>query len=450
MSGSTSGLGQQRETNSDGDQPRTAPQPRVLIVTDNASERMGGEAVLPLEYFRRLRRRGIDAWLLAHERNRQELETLLPSERHRMTFLPDLRLHRLMWRLGERLPHRVSRMSTGLISGMATQLMAGRAAKRLVALHGVTVVHQPNPVSPRELSLLFGLGAPVIIGPMNGDMDFPPAFRSLEPPGVGWLVNVGRRLSEVAHLIVPGKRWAAALLAANARTRDGLPRRVRGAIIEVVENGIDPTSWDATRATPTPKPPRPDGRVQLLFVGRLIALKGVDFLLEAFRQVRDEEQTAALEFIGDGPKRLELAARARQLGLDDVITFTGWLTRPEVADRMSQADVFVLPSLCESGGNAVLEAMVAGVPVIATRWGGPADYLNDRCGLLVDPDSRRIRRGAGPGDASARPLARTPRGTGSKRPAARRPVLRLGAEDRPPPRDLPQVRDLVAAAGFPT
>ena len=51
MSGSTSGLGQQRETNSDGDQP-DAPQPRVLIVTDNASERMGGEAVLPLEYFR--------------------------------------------------------------------------------------------------------------------------------------------------------------------------------------------------------------------------------------------------------------------------------------------------------------------------------------------------------------------------------------------------------------
>jgi glycosyltransferase involved in cell wall biosynthesis len=109
--------------------------------------------------------------------------------------------------------------------------------------------------------------------------------------------------------------------------------------------------------------------------------------LEAFRKVRDEEPTAALEIIGEGPERSKLAARTRQLGLDDAVRFTGWLGRPEVADRMRQADVFVMPSLCESGGNVVLEAMVAGLPVIATRWGGPADYLNDRCGLLVDPDS---------------------------------------------------------------
>src|SRR3954447_14818497 len=126
MLDSFSELGRRQETGPGGDQPRTSTQPRVLIVTDNASERMGGEAVLPLEYFRRLRRRGIEAWLLAHERTRQELETLLPSERDRMTFLPDLWLHRLMWRLGKRLPYRISRMSTGLISSMVTQFMACR------------------------------------------------------------------------------------------------------------------------------------------------------------------------------------------------------------------------------------------------------------------------------------------------------------------------------------
>jgi glycosyltransferase involved in cell wall biosynthesis len=75
------------------------------------------------------------------------------------------------------------------------------------------------------------------------------------------------------------------------------------------------------------------------------------------------------------------------MDLDDAVTFTGWLARPEVADRMRRADVFVMPSLCDCGGSVVLEAMVAGLPVIATRWGGPADYLEDQCGLLVDPDS---------------------------------------------------------------
>src|SRR4051794_4842758 len=82
---SASELGQQQDAGPEGDPPRSAARLRVLIVTDNASERMGGEAVLPLEYFRRLRRRGIKAWRLAHERTRRELETLLPSELDRIT-----------------------------------------------------------------------------------------------------------------------------------------------------------------------------------------------------------------------------------------------------------------------------------------------------------------------------------------------------------------------------
>ena len=287
------------------------------------------------------------------------------------------------------------------------------------------MVHQPNPVSPRELSLLFGLE------PGPRDHRAHERRHGLSPrvplAGAPRRGVVGQRGTTALGGRPPDRPWQALGGGPAGRQRPDAGRLAAtgaGAIIEVVENGIDPTSWDATRATATPKPPRPDGRVQLLFVGRLIALKGVDFLLEAFRQVRDEEPTAALEFIGDGPKRLELAARARQLGLDDVITFTGWLTRPEVADRMSQADVFVLPSLCESGGNAVLEAMVAGVPVIASA-GRPRRLLErpmrpaGRSRLARDSSRGWPRRCFG---SSARPHSA---GTGSKRPAARRPVLRL-------------------------
>jgi glycosyltransferase involved in cell wall biosynthesis len=55
---------------------------------------------------------------------------------------------------------------------------------------------------------------------------------------------------------------------------------------------------------------------------------------------------------------------------------------------LQQADVFVLPSLFECGGAVVLEAMATGLPVIATAWGGPVDYLDQSCGILVKPDSR--------------------------------------------------------------
>ncbi|GAB5405583.1 MAG: hypothetical protein Aurels2KO_38140 [Aureliella sp.] len=70
------------------------------------------------------------------------------------------------------------------------------------------------------------------------------------------------------------------------------------------------------------------------------------------------------------------------------ISFTGWLTQMDCAQRLRSSDVLVLPSLLECGGAVVLEAMCMKMPVIATNWGGPADYLDDSCGLLIDPLSR--------------------------------------------------------------
>jgi glycosyltransferase involved in cell wall biosynthesis len=76
------------------------------------------------------------------------------------------------------------------------------------------------------------------------------------------------------------------------------------------------------------------------------------------------------------------------MGLKTVVKFSGFLSQPECAERLRQADIFVLPSLFECGGAVVLEAMAVGLPVIATAWGGPLDYLDSSCGILVEPSSR--------------------------------------------------------------
>ena len=68
--------------------------------------------------------------------------------------------------------------------------------------------------------------------------------------------------------------------------------------------------------------------------------------------------------------------------------FSGWLPQKECAHRLQAADVLVLPSLFECGGAVVLEAIATGLPVIATKWGGPMDYLDESCGILVNPRSR--------------------------------------------------------------
>src|SRR5205823_14341259 len=103
--------------------------------------------------------------------------------------------------------------------------------------------------------------------------------------------------------------------------------------------------------------------------------------------VTREIPTATLQIMGSGVMRQPLEAQATAAGLNGSVTFRGWVSQPECAKILGSADVFVLPSLYECGGAVVLEAMALGLPVIATDWGGPADYLDSSCGILVDPAS---------------------------------------------------------------
>ena len=163
---------------------------RVLIVAENASGRFGGEAALPLHYYRELRARGAATWLLTHARTRRELSEAFPGDSN-ILYVEDSAWHRLLWRLGSRLPAQVRYLTTEFLSRISTQLTQRRIARNLIREHKVEVVHQPIPVSPREPSLLHGLGCPVVIGPMNGGMSYPPAFAAHEGAHRATLAEVG-------------------------------------------------------------------------------------------------------------------------------------------------------------------------------------------------------------------------------------------------------------------
>ena len=195
---------------------------RVAIVAEHASARFGGEAALPLHYFRVLQRRGVPVWLITHARTRDELSALYPRN-DRIVYVPDTRLHKILWRMSRLLPDSISYFTTGYLSRLSTQWAQRRIVRRLVAEHAITVVHQPMPVSPREPSALFGFGVPVVIGPMNGGMDYPPAFRRQRGFVERLLLRLGRSSAALMNLLLPGKRQSALLLVANSRTRQALP-----------------------------------------------------------------------------------------------------------------------------------------------------------------------------------------------------------------------------------
>ncbi|HXE55827.1 MAG TPA: glycosyltransferase family 4 protein [Tepidisphaeraceae bacterium] len=356
-----------------------ANQLRILIIAEHASARFGGEAILPLHYFRVLRARGIETWLIVHSRTRDELAGRFPHELGRMFFIPDTRLHRLLNRLEQFLPRRVGYFTLGWMSRLLSQWMARRVARRLVREKQIDVIHQPIPVSPKETSLLYNMGAPVIIGPMNGGMSFPPGFGRQHARGEKSFVRFGRWASQLLNRMMPGKLRADVLLVANERTRRALPKGVRGRVIELVENGVDLSLWAADEQhqqfNPAPR---------FVFLGRLEDWKAVNLLLDAFKDVV-AQQPATLEIIGDGPMRASLEDQTRRLGVEQHVQFGGWLTQSDAALRLRAADALMLPSLYECGGAVVLEAMALGLPVIATAWGGPADYLDESCGILVPP-----------------------------------------------------------------
>jgi glycosyltransferase involved in cell wall biosynthesis len=364
---------------------------RVLLVAEHASAKFGGEAALPLHYYRILRQRHIPTWLVVHERTRTELQTLFPQDSDRITFIGDTTWHRLMWKLGRLLPRRVSYFTTGFILRLMTQLAQRSVIRDIVQEQKINIIHQPIPVSPKEPSMIFGMGVPAIVGPMNGGMEYPPAFQQMQSQIERLTMAIGRWVANIMNWFMPGKRQAAILLVANERTRKALPQGVCDRVAELVENGVDLAVWNSNTS---PIKKLASLITRYVFVGRLVDWKAVDLLLLAFKRAA-VQTPMSLTIIGDGVEQTNLEQQAQELELLDAdanqpskVHFAGWMSQADCAEQLQLSDALVLPSLLECGGAVVLEAMAMGIPVIATAWGGPVDYLDGYCGILVEPSSR--------------------------------------------------------------
>jgi glycosyltransferase involved in cell wall biosynthesis len=367
------------------DQGSPSPFPRVVILGENASMKMGGEASFPYLFFKLLRARGVEAWLVAHARTRDEMLRLLPEETDRMHFIEESPLDIWLWKLGLRLPRKIDEQTIGMLRHILTHRRLRRLVAEVIRRERAEIVHETTPISPKAPSAMYNLGVPVVAGPLSGAMDFPPAFQHLQSKAARLIERGGRAVSHLANWLVPGRIKAESLVVANEQTLKALPKGYRGKVYEgISEVSVDLKVWKlggrASREA--------DGIVRFSYLGRLVGWKAVDLLIDAFRIVADRCPEARLEILGDGETRQELEAQTARLGLTDRVEFAGWLTAEEGARRLRGSDVFVLPSLRESGGVVLLEAMSVGLPVVASRWGGPGVHVDDATGIRVAPDSR--------------------------------------------------------------
>ena len=146
-----------------------------------------------------------------------------------------------------------------------------------------------------------------------------------------------------------------------------------------------------------PPPVRAPGRPSLvLFSAALLHReKGYEYLLRAARLLIDHGfHDFEVRIGGEGPDRTRLASLLRELDLENNCRFLGMLTRDELLDEMQKCDIFVLPSLAETFGVVIGEAMACGKPILATRCGGAEFQVTGDTGMLVAPgDARALADG---------------------------------------------------------
>ena len=153
------------------------------------------------------------------------------------------------------------------------------------------------------------------------------------------------------------------------------------------EAGIEPVTvvWNGVPVQPPRL--RLSSAPTVVFAGRLVQEKGVDVLLRAFAGVNVEVPQARLLLIGDGPERPRLVRLVVELGLSEVVSMPGHLSREQMEDACSAAWVQVVPSRwAEPFGMVAAEAMMRGTAVVASNCGGLTEIVQDgKTGLLVTP-----------------------------------------------------------------
>jgi L-malate glycosyltransferase len=192
--------------------------------------------------------------------------------------------------------------------------------------------------------------------------------REINPGRAAALMTAQRAAYSLAHVVVANCNAAAVRL-----RREGVPPQR----IVIIRNGIDVIGADL-------RTPRPQ-LTRVIVVANLRSGKGHQVLLEAVPALREKYPRLTITVVGEGSLRRQLEQYCASHGLEHCVKFLGH--REDIPKLLAESDLFVLPSRSESSSNAIIEAMAAGLPVVACAVGGNVELLQDGyTGRLVVPD----------------------------------------------------------------
>lgn len=328
---------------------------------------------------------GHEVWVITRENNRINIETRLPQKdamnsplRHLHFIYYDLPPWMRWWKKGRRGVH---------LYYLLWQWGAYLRARQVHAVKHFDAVHHITFGVARHPSFMWRLGIPFIVGPVGGGERAPAAMRRF----LSWRGKFEEILRDAINWLSRFDPWvrqayaqAALILLKTPQSLAWLPRRFRPKARCQLEIGTDKLIDDARRIVPF----KNHHALHILYVGRFLHWKGMDLGLRAIAEVIARGVPIHLTMIGQGPERERWQALSAQLKLAGCITWVPWMPQQNLLQAYQTFDALLFPSLHDSSGNVVLEAMAGGLPVVCLGLGGPAELVDARCGCVVDVKGR--------------------------------------------------------------
>jgi len=265
---------------------------------------------------------------------------------------------------------------------LAWQWGAYKLVEKVHAKERFDRVHHVTFVSIRQPSFMWRLGIPFIFGPVAGGESAPWRLR-VGYPLRGWILDGLRDLANLLVRVDPLMRStfkaAERIYVTSEQTRNLVPAVFRHKThvqlaIGLEEKWLQSLSSDASRCS------RQGSEFRLLYVGRFLYWKGMHLGLPAFARFVENCSNARLTMVGQGPEEKKWRNLSISLGVADKIDWVPWVSQEGLREIYRSHDLFFFPSLHDSGGMVVLEAMAHGLPVVCLDLGGPGVMVNGECG----------------------------------------------------------------------
>ena len=374
--------------------------PNAILLSAYACDpSKGSEHAVGWNWAIELSAQGHEVWVLTREKHRNAIEAWL--SRQPVPNLHVVYLEPPAWAASWRREH------SDYPYYFLWQVVAYRKARELASRIPFAWVQHVTYVSIRVPSFMGLLGIPFVFGPVAGGEVAPLPLRR-QYPLRGWLIDFLRDASNAWVRLDPLMNLtfakAASILVTSEQSKSLVPRKYRSKARVQLAIGLEPTPQ---HADPSGKS-RPGPGFRVLFVGKLLYWKGLHLAFHAFANLLRSQPDARFTVIGTGGDARWLHRVAERLGIAHAIDWVDGMSRHELLQAYSDYDVFLFPSLHDSGGMAVLEALASGLPVICLDLGGPGILVDAESGIVVStPRKREAEVVSGLSEALER-LARDP------------------------------------------